>query len=132
MSNLTTKWKQIVPVSLVCGVAPVNSQTWSMAGLSARINSSCIEARKGIMTSTPERNWRRSPALHYRPERSGLASRCAGCHVPLDEGAEDVAHGDVGFLDALGVLRGNVDEEIGAFAECAAEFAGEGGDPGCA
>src|SRR5208282_6794525 len=44
----------------------------------------------------------------------------------------DVAYGDVGFLDALGVLRGNVDEQVGAFAECAAEFAGEGGDPGAA
>src|SRR5208282_6261270 len=50
--------------------------------------------------------------------------------VLLDEGAEDVAYGDVGFLDALGVLRGNVDEQVGAFAERAAEFAGEGGDPG--
>jgi hypothetical protein len=45
---------------------------------------------------------------------------------PLDQGAGDVADGDVGLLNALRIGGGNVEEKIDFGTEGAAGFAGEG------
>src|SRR5574337_700316 len=50
----------------------------------------------------------------------------------FDEAADDVADGDVGFLDALGVVRWDVDEEVHAREEFAACLAGHSDDEGAA
>ena len=42
----------------------------------------------------------------------------------LDEPADDVADGDVSLLNALGILGGNIDEEVHAGSELAAALAG--------
>ena len=42
----------------------------------------------------------------------------------LDQSADDVADGDVSFLNALGILGGNIDEEIHAGGEFASALAG--------
>src|SRR5262249_29789605 len=50
----------------------------------------------------------------------------------LDEGAGDMADGDVGFLDALGIGGRDVEEEIDFGGERTAGFAGEGDEIGAA
>ena len=50
----------------------------------------------------------------------------------FDEGAGDVADGDMGFLDALGVAGGDVEEEIDFAGERAAGFSGESDEEGAA
>src|SRR5690348_15772121 len=42
----------------------------------------------------------------------------------FDQAADDMADGDVSFLDALGILGGNIDEEIHAGGEFASALAG--------
>src|SRR6266849_11076154 len=60
----------------------------------------------------------------------GEIFQLVGGYEVLDQRADDVADGDVGFLDALGITRRNVEENVHFAGERAAGFSGEGNEEG--
>jgi len=52
-------------------------------------------------------------------------SRCSFTCELFDEAASDVADGDVAFLDALGVLRGDIQEKINLAGQLPTRLSGE-------
>src|SRR6266404_2642888 len=59
---------------------------------------------------------------HLKVAAMGLV----GGYELLDYGAGDMADGDVGFLDALRIARGNVEKDVHFAGQRAAGFTGEG------